>query len=55
MTKPDNKKMNKDEFLYIMYRDYGIVPEITERYLPEIEDYSEIDRDELETKIVLSR
>lgn len=43
--------MNKEEFLFLMYREYGKVPDLVKRYIPELQDYSNIDREELAIKI----
>lgn len=43
--------MNKEEFLFLMYREYGKAPDLVKRYITELEDYSNVDREELAIKI----
>ena len=44
--------MNKEDFLYAMYKEYGIVPNLVKRYIPDdLEDYSSIDRESLAIEI----
>lgn len=43
--------MNKEEFLFLMYKEYGKAPELTKRYIDDLEDYSNVDRESLAIKI----
>ena len=44
--------MDREEFLFLMYSEYGKVSDLVKRYIPEdLEDYSTIDRQELAIKI----
>ncbi len=44
--------MDREEFLFLMYKEYGKVPDLVKRYISEdLEDYSEIYRSELAIKI----
>lgn len=44
--------MDREEFLFRMYFEYGKVPELVKRYIDnELEDYLHIDRGELAEKI----
>ena len=44
--------MDREEFLWLMYSEYGKVSDLVERYIPEnLEDYSIINRQELAIKI----
>ena len=43
--------MSKQEFLFQMYFEFGIVPELTERYIKDNTDFEKIDRHELAIKI----
>lgn len=44
--------MDREEFLWLMYSEYGKVSDLVERYIPEdLEDYSTINRHELAIKI----
>ena len=44
-------KMNKDEFLFLMYFEHGIVPNLVERYIKDTKNYDKINREELAIKI----
>ena len=39
--------MDKQEFLFLMYFEFGIVPELTERYIKHITDFENVDRHDL--------
>lgn len=43
--------MSKKEFLFLMYFEYGKVPDLVKNYIPELNDYSSINREELAIKI----
>lgn len=43
--------MDREEFLYLMYKEYGKVPDLVKRYIDDLEDYSSIDREALAIKI----
>ena len=44
--------MDREEFLFLMYSEYGKVSDLVKRYIPEdLEDYSMIDRQKLAIKI----
>lgn len=49
--KNNEPAVDKDEFLYSMYKDYGKVPDLVKQYVPELEDYSKIDKELLAIKI----
>lgn len=43
--------MDREEFLYLMYKEYGKVTDLVKRYIDDLEDYSNIDREALAIKI----
>lgn len=44
--------MDKEEFLWLMYSEYGKVSDLVKRYIPkDLGDYSTIDREALAIKI----
>lgn len=44
--------MDREDFLFFMYSEYGQVSDLVKRYIPEdLEDYSTIDRGALAIKI----
>lgn len=44
--------MNREEFLFVMYKEYGKVEDLVKRYIEnDLEDYSFIDRKALAIKI----
>ena len=43
--------MSKEDFLFHMYHEFGKVPDLVRRYVPELDDYSGIDREELAIRI----
>ena len=43
--------MDREEFLYLMYKEYGKMLDLVKRYIDDLEDYSNIDREALAIKI----
>lgn len=43
--------MDREEFLYLMYKEYGKAPDLVKRYIDDLDDYSNIDREALAIKI----
>ena len=44
--------MDREEFLFLMYSEYGKASDLVKRYIPkDLEDYSNIDREKLAIRI----